>query len=238
YLKYFLTVAVGCVYVDQWEFTMLALLIITGCMALLVRVAYILYVINCCSHIPLMVAKKTVKTLIVLGSGGHTGEMLKMVATLDPFCYSPRVYVVAATDTISLKRLSQTEEKLKVTNGSGDQFVVEVVPRTREVGQPWVSTAYTALCALIFCISVVARHRPSLILTNGPGTCVPVCYSALLFRVLGICQSRVVFIESLCRVHSSSLSGSLLYRIVDDFIVQWPQLKEKYPRSKYMGRLV
>ncbi|XP_045583107.1 UDP-N-acetylglucosamine transferase subunit ALG14 [Procambarus clarkii] len=217
---------------------MLTLILLVGCTALLIRIGYVLYKINCCSHMPLIVAKKTVKTLVVLGSGGHTGEMLKMIAMLDPFCYRPRVYVVAATDAISFKRLSQTEEKLQVNDEGDDQFVVEVVPRTREVGQSWVSTAYSAMWALIFCILVVARHRPSLILTNGPGTCVPVCLSALLFRILGICQTRVVFIESLCRVQSLSLSGRILYRITDDFIVQWPQLKTKYPRSKYMGRLV
>ncbi|XP_042227437.1 UDP-N-acetylglucosamine transferase subunit ALG14 homolog [Homarus americanus] len=217
---------------------MLALLITLGCIILLIRVGYVLYSINLCSHIPLMVTEKTVKTLVVLGSGGHTGEMLKMVATLDPFCYSPRVYVVAATDAISLKRLSQMEERLQVNSGGEDQFIVEVVPRTREVGQSWTSTTVTAVWAFIFSVLIVARHRPSLILTNGPGTCVPVCISAVLFRILGICQARVVFIESLCRVQSLSLSGRMLYRITDDFIVQWPQLKDKYPRSKYMGRLV
>lgn len=97
---------------------MLVLLLMVGCLTVLIRVAYVLYTINYCSHVPLLVARKTVKTLIVLGSGGHTGEMLKMVATLDPFRHSPRIYVVAATDAISLKRLSQTEEKLKVGQGN------------------------------------------------------------------------------------------------------------------------
>ncbi|XP_071515201.1 UDP-N-acetylglucosamine transferase subunit ALG14 [Panulirus ornatus] len=217
---------------------MLVLLLVVGCLILLMRVVYVLYTVNYCSHVPLVVTSKTVKTLIVLGSGGHTGEMLKMVATLDPFRHSPRIYVVAATDAISLKRLSQTEEKLMVNCGGDDQFVVEVVPRTREVGQSWISSACTALWALIFSILVVARHRPTLILTNGPGTCVPVCFAALLFRILGICQIRTVFIESLCRVQTLSLSGCMLYRVTDDFLVQWPQLKEKYPRSKYLGRLV
>jgi hypothetical protein len=33
-----------------------------------------------------------------------------------------------------------------------------------------------------------------------------------------------VFIESFCRVQSLSLSGLLLYPLVDEFVVQWPQL--------------
>lgn len=117
-------------------------------------------------------------------------------------------------------------------------FVVEVVPRTREVGQSWVTSAFTTLRALISSLLVLARHQPTLILSNGPGTCVPLCVGAVMLRVLGVCASRVVFVESLCRVRSLSLSGQLLYPLSDHFLVQWPQLTESHPRACYMGRLV
>ncbi|XP_077308985.1 UDP-N-acetylglucosamine transferase subunit ALG14 isoform X2 [Lithobates pipiens] len=78
----------------------------------------------------------------------------------------------------------------------------------------------------------------SLILCNGPGTCIPVCLSALLLGILGIKKIIVVYVESLCRVESLSLSGKLLYYIADYFIVQWPLLKDKYPKSMYLGRIV
>lgn len=126
----------------------------------------------------------------------------------------------------------------QVSSGGEDQFVVEVVPRTREVGQSWLSSACTSVWALVFSVLVIGRHRPSLILINGPGTCVPICFAALLFRILGLCLNRVVFIESLCRVESLSLSGRILYRLADDFFVQWPKLNKNYPRSRYVGRLV
>ena len=43
--------------------------------------------------------KKTcVKTMIVLGSGGHTAEMIYLLETLDLKSLYPRVYVVANTD--------------------------------------------------------------------------------------------------------------------------------------------
>lgn len=117
-------------------------------------------------------------------------------------------------------------------------FVVEVVPRTREVGQSWVTSAFTTLRALISSLLVLCRHQPTLILSNGPGTCVPLCVGAVMLRVLGVCPSRVVFVESLCRVHSLSLSGHLLYPLSDHFLVQWPQLTKSHPRACYMGRLV
>ncbi|XP_062437634.1 UDP-N-acetylglucosamine transferase subunit ALG14 homolog isoform X2 [Rhea pennata] len=78
----------------------------------------------------------------------------------------------------------------------------------------------------------------SQILCNGPGTCVPVCISALLLGLLGLKRAIIVYVESICRVETLSLSGKILYYFSDHFIVQWPALKEKYPKSVYLGRIV
>jgi len=48
----------------------------------------------------------------------------------------------------------------------------------------------------------------------------------------------VVFVESVCRVKTLSMTGLLLYLIADVFIVQWPQLALKYRLTTYIGRLV
>uniref|UniRef100_A0ABM5G8T8 UDP-N-acetylglucosamine transferase subunit ALG14 n=1 Tax=Pogona vitticeps TaxID=103695 RepID=A0ABM5G8T8_9SAUR len=77
-----------------------------------------------------------------------------------------------------------------------------------------------------------------LVLCNGPGTCVPICISALLLRMLGLKRVTIVYVESICRVENLSLSGKILYYFSDYFIVQWPALKEKYPKSLYLGRIV
>ncbi|KAH6581351.1 hypothetical protein BASA60_002472 [Batrachochytrium salamandrivorans] len=79
---------------------------------------------------------------------------------------------------------------------------------------------------------------PDVILCNGPGTCVPMAVLAVWLRCMGIINTRVVYVESLARVQDLSLSGKILYRIVDQFVVQWPQLKMKYPNAVYVGRLV
>ncbi|KAB0362875.1 hypothetical protein FD754_007031 [Muntiacus muntjak] len=76
------------------------------------------------------------------------------------------------------------------------------------------------------------------VLCNGPGTCVPICISALLLGILGIKKVIIVYVESICRVEHLSLSGKILFHLSDYFIVQWPTLKEKYPKSVYLGRIV
>ena len=50
---------------------------------------------------------------------------------------------------------------------------------------------------------------------------------------------RIVYVESIARVASLSLSGKILYhaRMADAFFVQWPDLQRRFPRSRYKGRL-
>jgi len=53
---------------------------------------------------------------------------------------------------------------------------------------------------------------------------------------------RTVYVESWARVKKLSLSGVLLERVVDRFVVQWPQLAEggkgRRRRREYLGVLV
>jgi beta-1,4-N-acetylglucosaminyltransferase len=54
-----------------------------------------------------------------------------------------------------------------------------------------------------------------------------------------VIEGRIVYVESIARVTSLSLSGRILYaaRAADAFFVQWPKLQLRYPRSRYAGRL-
>jgi beta-1,4-N-acetylglucosaminyltransferase len=67
------------------------------------------------------------------------------------------------------------------------------------------------------------------------GTCVPIVFVAFLYKLLGILDADIVFVESFCRVQKLSLTGKLLYPIADKFIVQWPQLLRQYGRAEYLG---
>ena len=93
------------------------------------------------------------------------------------------------------------------------------------------------LSALLHAVVLVLRIRPSLLLCNGPGTCIPIAAVAIALRWLGIKYVTVIYVESICRVESLSLSGNLLLPVADHFLVQWPNLVNKYPKARYIGRL-
>jgi beta-1,4-N-acetylglucosaminyltransferase len=66
---------------------------------------------------------------------------------------------------------------------------------------------------------------------------VPIAAAAIALRWLGIKYVTVVYVESICRVESLSLSGKLLLPFTDHFLVQWPNLVSKYPKARFIGRL-
>ncbi len=164
---------------------------------------------------------KPLKTLVVLGSGGHTTEMLDLIKNLNPDRYGPIVLVVANTDTTSLQRVQayphplpiQNKENLvslesKANNTSRQQQQqqqqqqVYRIPRSREVGQSYSSSVLTTLRSFFFALWLVGiQVQPDLVLVNGPGTCLPIAVSAFFFRIIGWkTGTKIVFVESFCRV--------------------------------------
>ncbi|RIA85823.1 Glycosyltransferase Family 1 protein [Glomus cerebriforme] len=183
-------------------------------------------------------SKPPFKTCIVLGSGGHTMEMLQLVEGLDfQKIYRPRIYVIANNDHLSLKKVEEFENRK-----SGDNIIkhhkVRLIPRSRQVGQSWLTTPFSVFKALISCLNLIFGDSPDLIICNGPGSCIPVCVISYIPRIIGIKWIKLIYIESFARVKTLSLTGKLLYRFVDKFLVQWSYLLEKYPNAEYKGILV
>uniref|UniRef100_A0A8D0KXX8 UDP-N-acetylglucosamine transferase subunit ALG14 n=1 Tax=Strix occidentalis caurina TaxID=311401 RepID=A0A8D0KXX8_STROC len=177
---------------------------------------------------------------ILFFTGGHTTEILRLLSCLSE-SYSPRHYIFADSDKMSEAKIRSFEQKRKNNNSAYCalfQFTLDRIPRSREVRQSWTSSVVTTLYSILYSLPLTYKLKPDLILCNGPGTCVPVCISALLLGLLGIKRAIIVYVESICRVETLSLSGKILYYFSDYFIVQWPDLKEKYPKSVYLGRIV
>nr|CAD2172810.1 unnamed protein product [Meloidogyne enterolobii] len=176
------------------------------------------------------------KLMAIIGSGGHTTEMLKLlISTIDSNLFSDRIYVIADSDKLSNTKVSDFERQIGKNN-----FLTYKIPRARNVGQSYCSSILTTLIASWHSAKLLRITRPDLILCNGPAICLPICLFARLFNFLRIKRIKIIFVESICRVQTLSLTGRILYHlnIPDAFLVQWPSLKEKYIRTQFIGRLV
>ncbi|XP_004471762.1 UDP-N-acetylglucosamine transferase subunit ALG14 isoform X2 [Dasypus novemcinctus] len=170
------------------------------------------------------------------GPGGHTTEILRLLGSLSS-AYSPRHYIFADSDEMSAHKIHSFERD-RANIYPGIKYTTHQIPRSREVQQSWLSTVLTTLYSMLYSLPLTYKLKPDLVLCNGPGTCVPICISALLLGILGMKKVIIVYVESICRVETLSLSGKILYHLSDYFIVQWPTLREKYPKSLYLGRIV
>eukprot|EP00095_Tigriopus_kingsejongensis_P005937 snap_masked-scaffold316_size209483-processed-gene-1.5 protein:Tk05937 transcript:snap_masked-scaffold316_size209483-processed-gene-1.5-mRNA-1 annotation:"udp-n-acetylglucosamine transferase subunit alg14 homolog" len=168
------------------------------------------------------------KIMIILGSGGHTTEMLQLLGRIPEDRYPERVFVLAATDDLSAARLRANQPQARVIH----------IARAREVGQSGLSTAFSCLWAVIQSWPLVLKERPDAILCNGPGTCLPVCVSAYLATRLTLMSTVIFYVESVCRVRSLSLSGRVMSHLTPHVLVQWPEMLNTAPRAQYIGRFV
>ncbi|XP_076945203.1 uncharacterized protein LOC143616174 [Bidens hawaiensis] len=215
------------------EFVSIFLVITTTLLVLRV-----VYVISQSSKPTRNTSRKHLRTLVVLGSGGHTAEMINLLSVTQKDWFAPRYYIAAATDNMSLQKARVFEGILDDKGTDSTQFMQ--IYRSREVGQSYITSVGTTLLALGHALWLMVKIRPHVILCNGPGTCIPICAIAFIFKVLGIRWSYIFYVESIARVKRLSLSGLLLYKLhmADQLFVQWPQLQKQYPRASYVGRLM
>ena len=84
---------------------------------------------------------------------------------------------------------------------------------------------------LIVAWRVVREVRPQVVVTTGAGVAVPFAWMARLHG------STVVYVESLARIDGPSLSYRLIAPVAQRHYVQWPELAQTLPRSRFVGNV-
>lgn len=75
---------------------------------------------------------------------------------------------------------------------------------------------------------ILRAEQPEVLLSTGAGPFVPF---VLLARTLWP-RCRLVYVESAAAVTAPTLTGRLVYRLVDDFFFQWPALRRHFPAGR------
>lgn len=89
------------------------------------------------------------------------------------------------------------------------------------------------LMALPLAWRILRIEHPDALVSTGSEIAIPFFAAA---KALGV---HTIFVESWCRVNSRSGTGRVLYPLVDEFFVQWPQMVAVYgPRAHYAGGLL
>lgn len=149
------------------------------------------------------------KICIACSAGGHLTEILHIKK-----CYSKYPHFF-----ITFKRMDTAE--------------IGKREKTYFVEDPGRSVIKFLKCTFQS-FKILLIEKPNVIITTGAGVAVPACYLGKLFF-----NSKVVYIESICRIEEPSLVGRVLYPIADLFLVQWKDMLDKYgDKAIYRGAIV
>jgi UDP-N-acetylglucosamine:LPS N-acetylglucosamine transferase len=158
------------------------------------------------------------KVAVVLGRGGHTAQTFALIDLLGSrFKY---LYMIGLLDRL-------TPKKIKISGRVLPVLAPRLLPQDSRI-MAVLRTLMTLMLSMIYFV----LFRPKLVLSCGTGLTVPIFYTA---RILGI---RTVFIESMSRVESLSMTGRILLGKTDLFLVQWQQLAKATPGATYGGQLL
>lgn len=83
----------------------------------------------------------------------------------------------------------------------------------------------------LLAIRVLRRERPELIISSGAAVAVPFF---LVGRLLG---AKTVYVEVFDRVDKPTMTGRMLNRIADLFVVQWPEMLSVYKGAVDLGAI-
>ncbi|MCO6451060.1 MAG: hypothetical protein J5I90_09775 [Caldilineales bacterium] len=163
------------------------------------------------------------RLLIVLGAGGHTKQMLRLVDLLGgDYEYH---YVVADYDEVSAHKIRRPGLVYRI-----------VQPRQKFKGETESASAVLRKMpgALKQAWEILDEAQPAAVIGAGPSLQIPIALAAKVRHI------PVIFVETASKVERVTFTGRLIYRLrlADQFYVQWEHHLQEYPRARHAGRLL
>ncbi|MCR2807394.1 PssD/Cps14F family polysaccharide biosynthesis glycosyltransferase [Paenibacillus soyae] len=150
------------------------------------------------------------KVCLISSTGGHFDELLKIVPAVKDYDY----FIVT--------------EHSQLTLGAGKDHKVLYLRQQERKDATFV---FTFLINIFRSFRYYLKERPKIVVTTGAGAALPMCLIGMIFG------SKIVCVESYAKIFTPSMTGRLLYKIADEFYIQWEELAESYPKAKYKGAL-
>ena len=78
---------------------------------------------------------------------------------------------------------------------------------------------------------IFKEFKPDVVVTTGTHTALPMC------RIAHKNKTKVIWIETYANRYTPTMAGKIIkkFKWADEVIVQWKEMQEIYPNSKYFG---
>jgi len=151
------------------------------------------------------------KVLFISSTGGHLNELLQ----LRPMFKKYKSYLIT--------------EKTKTTVDIEDKDLNEIYYLIYGTKHKPLIYIFKLLINCFKSLYYFIKINPDVIITTGAHTAGPMCCIGKIFG------KKIIYIETFANIETKTITGRLIYKFADLFIVQWESMLELYPKAVYGG---
>ena len=151
------------------------------------------------------------KVLFISSTGGHLSEMMMLNSMFKKYDY----HIIT--------------EKTKTTKPLKNKYHKRIDYLVYGTKDHLISYPFKLLFNCFKSLYLYIKIRPQFIVTTGAHTAGPMCFIGKIFG------SKIIYIETIANIHTKTITGRLIYKFADLFIVQWKSMLELYPKATYGG---
>ena len=154
---------------------------------------------------------KKKNVMFISSTGGHFNELSQLKPLLKKYDY----YIVTEKEKDKMYLKEKYKNKVSyLVYGTKDHML---------------TYPFKLLYNTLKSFFIYLKFRPKVIITTGAHTAGPMC---LIGKIFG---SKIIFIESMANIKTKTITGRIVYKFADLFIVQWESMLSLYPKAKYGG---
>lgn len=152
------------------------------------------------------------KVIFVSSSGGHLSELLM----LEDLFYEYDYLLVTESTDVTSKLIDKYNMEFLKYGPSKNIF----------------KYLYNVLYNIFKSFKIVKKIRPETVVTTGAQV------GGIFAFISKLYGSKIIYIESIARVNTLSITAKVIYHFANKFYVQWEKLAMKYKKAQYLGRLM
>jgi beta-1,4-N-acetylglucosaminyltransferase len=135
------------------------------------------------------------------------------------------------THLYMLKPFWQEKERFWVTFDKEDARSILQDEKMYSCYYPTNRSLKALIINTFLAIKVILKEKPDLIISSGAAVAVPFFYFG---KLMG---AKLIYVEVFDRIDKPTLTGKMVYPIVDKFIVEWEETKKVYPKAINLGSI-
>lgn len=152
------------------------------------------------------------KVMFISSTGGHLNELLMLDSMFNKYRYS------------LITEKTPTNKSLKLKHGKKN--VGFLVYGTRK---HFITYPFKLFINCFKSLYYYLKFRPKYIVTTGAHTAGPMCCIGHIFG------SKIIFIETFANSETPSVTGKVVYKFADFFVVQWESMLKFYDKATFGG---